>query len=57
MIRRTMAIVVLCATALVAACATAGGALIGAGIGRTQGDEKAGAMIGAGAGMMIDVMR
>jgi len=46
------------ATALFAtACATMAGSLIGGGIGKaTGGDGEAGAMIGAGVGMMIDVM-
>lgn len=41
-----------------AGCATAAGGLIGGGVDRAQGgDGSAGAMIGAGAGMMIDIFR
>ncbi|CAM4299563.1 hypothetical protein [Bordetella pseudohinzii] len=39
-----------------AGCATAAGGLIGGGVDRASGgDGTAGAMIGAGAGMMIDI--
>jgi hypothetical protein len=41
---------------VVTACATVGGSMVGAGIGRASGDEKTGRMIGAGVGMMIDTM-
>lgn len=37
-------------------CATVAGGLIGRGIGDIAGNEKAGTLIGAGVGMMIDVM-
>lgn len=36
------------------ACATVGGTAIGAGIGSISGNTKAGAMIGAGAGLVFD---
>ncbi|SAI07733.1 Uncharacterised protein [Bordetella ansorpii] len=39
-------------------CATAAGGLIGGGVDRASGgDGSAGAMIGAGTGMMIDIFR
>ncbi|AHV93561.1 hypothetical protein [Bordetella holmesii] len=42
---------------MLAGCATAAGGLIGGGVDRASGgDGSAGAMIGAGAGMMIDVL-
>ncbi|WP_167383592.1 hypothetical protein [Bordetella genomosp. 12] len=42
---------------MLAGCATAAGGLIGGGVDRASGgDGTAGAMIGAGAGMMIDVL-
>ena len=41
---------------VVTACATVGGSMVGAGIGRASGDEKTGRMIGAGVGMMIYTM-
>lgn len=41
---------------LAIACATMGGALIGGGIGSMSGNKKAGVAIGAGVGMMVDVM-
>ncbi|AKQ55638.1 hypothetical protein [Bordetella hinzii] len=41
---------------VLAGCATAAGGLIGGGVDRASGgDGTAGAMIGAGAGMMIDI--
>ena len=39
----------------VVACATAGGALIGAGIGAIAGDAGMGAAVGATAGAVIDI--
>jgi hypothetical protein len=41
---------------LPAACATVGGAAIGAGIGSISGNAGTGAVIGAGVGMMVDVI-
>jgi hypothetical protein len=47
----------LAATALVTACASLAGSMIGGGIGRaTGGDGKSGALIGGGIGMMVDIM-
>ena len=47
--------VAVCLVAVLGACATAAGGLVGAGIGRATGDTTTGALIGAGVGMMIDV--
>jgi hypothetical protein len=44
------------AVATLAGCATAGGALLGAGIGRASGDTTSGALIGAGVGMIFDTL-
>jgi predicted small secreted protein len=41
---------------VVTACATVGGSMIGPGIGRASGDERTGALIGGGIGMMIDTV-
>jgi hypothetical protein len=41
---------------LLAACATAGGAAIGTGIGAMAGDPAKGAAIGAAAGAVVDIM-
>lgn len=38
------------------ACATAAGTAIGAGIGSISGNTTAGALIGGGTGMLIDVL-
>jgi hypothetical protein len=38
------------------ACATVGGAAVGAGIGHIAGDAKTGALIGGGAGLLFDVL-
>jgi len=43
--------------AFVVGCATLGGAMIGRGMGRIGGNRKAGTLIGAGVGMMVDIMR
>ena len=40
---------------LAVACATAGGALLGAGIGAIAGDAGMGAAVGATAGAVIDI--
>lgn len=56
MMRRLKLIAALCAVALVTACATAAGGLVGAGIGRAAGDTTTGVLIGSGIGMMIDVI-
>ncbi len=40
---------------LVVACATVGGALLGAGIGAIAGDAGMGAAVGATAGAVIDI--
>ena len=39
----------------VSACATAGGALVGAGIGALAGDAAMGAAVGATAGAVVDI--
>jgi hypothetical protein len=39
-----------------AACATAGGTVVGAGIGSIAGDTKVGAMIGGGMGLLYDFL-
>jgi hypothetical protein len=52
--RKLKLVAALCAIVLVTGCATAAGALIGAGIGRATGDTTAGVLIGSGIGMMID---
>jgi hypothetical protein len=41
---------------VITGCATAAGGLVGGGIGRASGDTTTGVMIGAGIGMMIDIM-
>jgi len=44
--------------AILGGCATAAGGLIGGGVDRASGgDGSAGAMIGAGTGMMVDIFR
>jgi hypothetical protein len=40
----------------ISACATVGGGLIGAGIGSFSGDAGKGALIGAGAGAVVDIV-
>lgn len=47
--------VLLCSAIILSACATMAGGMVGSGVGRMAGDEKAGRMIGAGIGMMIDI--
>jgi len=42
-------------TAYLAACATVGGAAIGAGIGSIAGDPKTGMAVGAATGAVIDI--
>jgi len=42
---------------VLAGCATMAGTAIGAGIGSVSGNTSAGAMIGGGVGMMVDVLR
>jgi len=50
-------LVSLALAASITACATAGGAMMGAGISRaTGGDATTGALIGGGIGMMVDFM-
>ena len=56
MTRRPRVLALLVALALLAACATYAGGMVGRGIGRAAGDEEAGRLIGAGVGMMIDIM-
>lgn len=56
MTRRQKVLSALAAVALLAACATYAGGMVGRGIGRAAGDEEAGRLIGAGIGMMIDIM-
>ena len=41
---------------LLTACATVAGTAIGAGIGSISGNTGAGALIGGGVGMMVDVI-
>jgi hypothetical protein len=49
-------IVILAAVAALAiSCATAGGALLGAGIGAIAGDAGMGAAVGATAGAVVDI--
>ena len=52
--RRRIAIVLALAS-LTVACATAGGALVGAGIGAIAGDAGMGAAVGATAGAVVDI--
>ena len=40
---------------ILASCATAGGALVGAGIGSVAGDARMGAAVGATAGAVVDI--
>jgi hypothetical protein len=40
---------------MLAACATAAGTAVGAGIGHVAGDTKTGALIGGGAGLLYDI--
>jgi predicted small secreted protein len=56
MARTPTVLALLVAAALLAACATMAGGMIGSGIGRAAGDEEAGRLIGAGVGMMVDIM-
>jgi hypothetical protein len=42
--------------AVLAACATMAGTAIGAGIGSISGNTGAGALIGGGVGMLVDIM-
>ena len=51
-------IALIAATGLVvlAACATMAGTAIGAGIGSISGNTGAGALIGGGVGMLVDLM-
>jgi hypothetical protein len=44
------------AAVVLAGCATAGGAMLGAGIGHASGNTTSGVLIGAGIGMMIDTL-
>ena len=56
MMHKFKLLIALAIVALISACATAAGGLIGAGIGSAAGDTSTGALIGAGVGMMIDIM-
>lgn len=40
---------------VLAACGTVAGGLVGSGIGRAVGDQRAGALIGAGIGLFYDL--
>lgn len=53
--RKLTVLIFLIGIITVTGCATAGGTAIGAGIGSLSGDTKTGALIGGGAGLMIDV--
>jgi hypothetical protein len=55
MTQRLKVVVALLAVVLVTGCATAGGAMVGAGISRASGHSgTTGALIGGGIGMMVD---
>lgn len=54
--KRTLKLFVAHCVLLLAACATVGGAAIGAGIGSISGNAGTGAVIGAGVGLMVDVI-
>lgn len=57
MTRKLKALAALLAVVIVTGCATAGGAMAGAGIARATGhDSSTGALIGGGIGMMVDHM-
>jgi hypothetical protein len=57
MTRKLKILAALVAALIVTGCATAGGAMAGAGISRATGhDGTTGALIGGGIGMMIDHM-
>lgn len=43
-------------TCALVACATAGGAAVGAGIGSVSGNTRAGALIGGGMGLLYDYL-
>ncbi len=45
----------LAASLVLVACASVGGAAIGAGIGSIAGDTRAGALIGGGIGLLYDL--
>ena len=44
------------AVVVLASCATAAGTAVGAGIGSLSGNTEAGALMGGGVGMMVDIM-
>ncbi len=56
MTRGPTVMALLVAAALLAGCATMAGGMVGSGIGRAAGDQEAGRLIGAGVGMMVDIM-
>jgi hypothetical protein len=51
---RNVGLAIVC-TGYLAACATVGGAAIGAGIGSIAGDPKTGMAVGAATGAVIDI--
>jgi len=55
---KPLAIALIAAAGIVvlAACATMAGTAIGAGIGSISGNTTAGALIGGGVGMLVDVL-
>ena len=55
--RRLLRLAVLTLTlSVISGCATVAGGLIGAGIGSFSGDAGKGALIGAGAGAVVDIV-
>jgi len=52
----TMVLVIVLASGILASCATAKGAAIGAGIGAITGNAGKGAKIGAGVGAIVDIV-
>jgi predicted small secreted protein len=54
--RTFIALVAAACIVVLAACATVAGTAIGAGIGSISGNTGAGALIGGGIGMMVDIL-
>ena len=54
--RRVSTLFAAAGVAVLAACATMAGTAIGAGIGSISGNTAAGALIGGGVGMLVDVL-
>jgi predicted small secreted protein len=54
--RTVIAVVAAAGIVVLAACATVAGTAIGAGIGSISGNTGAGALIGGGVGMLVDIL-